>query len=103
MSSEWPRGNRGSAGLAWSHELVIGATTDACEASSSDERARKKSSWIYDVLAVALDQAALHGLIERFNGEIKRRNEVVSFFPNKDAIACLIGAILLEQNDAWEV
>jgi transposase-like protein len=42
-------------------------------------------------------------LIERFNGEIKRRNEVVSFFPNKDAIACLIGAILLEQNDAWEV
>ena len=48
-------------------------------------------------------QIASTNPIERVNAEIKRRIDVIGIFPNEAALMRLVGAILLEQNDEWQL
>ena len=48
-------------------------------------------------------QLASTNPLERVNAEIKRRTDVVGIFPNEASIVRLVGALMLEQNDEWQL
>src|SRR5918998_1795608 len=63
----------------------------------------------HDVLAhmafPAAHRTKLHSVntLERLNKEVKRRADVVGIFPSEHSIVRLIGAVLLEANDEWQL
>ena len=71
----------------------------------------KLSGWLEESLPEALTVFELpkkhrrrlrtNNLIERFNGEIKRRTDVIRIFPNRESLLRLVTALCMEQSEEW--
>ena len=53
--------------------------------------------------AATLEKVWSINLLERLNEEVKRRTRVVGIFPNDASITLLVGAMLLEQDEHWQL
>ena len=80
-----------------------GALRDRIDRAAINGRQRGGRAGLHDLPPA--HRAKLHSVnpLERLNGEIKRRTDVVGIFPNEAAIIRLVGALLLELSDEWTV
>ena len=102
IRSVFAQDNQGAASQTWRHVAdqlrqrfgKLAALMDDAEADVIAFMAFPRAHW-----------PKIHSTnpIERLNREVKRRADVVGIFPNEASIRRLVGAILLEQNDEWQL
>jgi putative transposase len=82
---------------------------EAMDGEANRGRRPRKSPNENDVLASmdfpAAHRAKLHSTngLERLNKDVKRGADVVGIFPNEASIVRLVGAVLMEANDEWQL
>ena len=79
------------------------ARLEVSEARGHARRCQARRAGVHGLPKAHRTQIASTNPLERVNAEIKRRTDVVGIFPNDAAIVRLIGTLLLEQNDEWQL
>ena len=71
-------------------------------AAWADENLREGLS-VFNIPETHRRKLRTSNLAERQMKEIKRRTKVVGVFPNTNAVERLVGALLIEQNEQWDI
>ena len=102
---------------AFLHDIYTAPTIEQAK-ERADEAARQLSAYapkaaalldesfdditaVFSLPAKYRQKMRTSNMIERLNGEIRRRDRAIRIYPSDDSVMRIIGTVLLEQSEAW--